>query len=251
MRRLTTIICFICCAFLYNVQSQSVIISDDGSTSPAASSILELKSDSEAFLLPRLSRSGILAVASPATGLMLYNSDDNLVFVFNGSDWTDIGGNPITDYLQIGDYYQGGIIFYLDGLGGGYIAATTDVDVAGNYNVTWGCSGSDLGAYSNTDGAANTATIIGACPTANIAADLANSYSNDGYTDWYLPALLQLALMYDNQAEIGGFSSTDAYHSSTEISATLVYIVDFSNGNAVPGGRSGVYLYRVRPVRTF
>ena len=41
---------------------------------------------------------------------------------------------------QIGDFYQGGIIFYLDGNGGGLIVA----DQNQSANAEWGCSGTSI-----------------------------------------------------------------------------------------------------------
>ena len=67
--------------------------------------------------------------------------------------------------LDIGDSHQGGIIFYLDGNGGGLIAAPTDHPT----NAEWGCYES---AISGADGTAigtgnqNTIDIVAGCSSA-------------------------------------------------------------------------------------
>ncbi len=79
------------------VCSQSVIITDDGSTtSPDASAILELKSDSRAFLMTRLSHTEIQAIALPATGLILYSTNDNKPVYYDGSDWLFFDGTTVS-----------------------------------------------------------------------------------------------------------------------------------------------------------
>ncbi len=237
--------------------SQGVLITDDASTSPDASAMLEMKSTSKGFLPPRLDQSQIDALASPQAGMIVYNLTKKIPVCFNGTEWLDLAGNTVDTELAVGDYYQGGIIFYLDGLGGGAIAALADVSDGGDYTVIWGCVGTVTGATSATDGETNTVTILGnACSASNIAAYLAGNYTGDGYTDWYLPAINQLALMYTLRETIGGFATgfTDwGYWSSTEVSASnanYYYFYNGTSGSAAKGG-GGIFQYRVRPIRTF
>jgi len=53
-----------------------------GVTNPDVSAILELKSSDKGFLLPRLSLNEIQSIANPANALMVYNIDDNLVYLY-------------------------------------------------------------------------------------------------------------------------------------------------------------------------
>ena len=65
-----------------------------------------------------------------------------------------------------------------------------------------------------TDGSENTKIIIKKCGIES-AAGACVGLSIDGYTDWYLPAIKELSLMYKQFMAIGGFAMAD-YWSSTE-----------------------------------
>ena len=185
---------------------------------------------------------------------------------------TWVGGAPPPP-LQIGDYYQGGIIFYLDGAGGGLIAAVADVSPA-----PWGCVGYTPNAGTSIDvgtGATNTTAIINYCPINGIAAQLCDAYSvtvnGVTYSDWFLPSSGELNLMYQNKATItisalenGGSSFTISetwtedgitdeygpYWSSSEYLTYGAYTVDlFDNGNQWLTNKGATK--NVRAVRAF
>ena len=127
--------------------------------------------------------------------------------------------------LTIGDTYQGGIIFYLDGNGGGLIAAPSDQSTGG---VEWGCYGTNIPGASGTaigTGYQNTLDIINAgCISINgssTAAAICTNLTLGGYSDWFLPSKDELNAMYLNIGQgsplgnLGSFS-TNYYWSSTE-----------------------------------
>ncbi|OSZ78344.1 hypothetical protein CAP35_08800 [Chitinophagaceae bacterium IBVUCB1] len=72
-----------------NVFAQTVIVTDDaGYTSGNASSVLDIKSTSKGILVPRMTQSQRTAISSPATGLMVYQTDGTAGFYYyDGSDW--------------------------------------------------------------------------------------------------------------------------------------------------------------------
>jgi hypothetical protein len=91
---------FLCFAALLPAAAQ-VAINSDGSA-PDASAMLEITSNSSGVLIPRMTAAQRDAIPTPATGLMVYVTDDNLFHFYNGSAWTAInpsGGNS-TDELQ-------------------------------------------------------------------------------------------------------------------------------------------------------
>lgn len=62
-----------------------------GTTSPNASSLLEIKSTSKGILIPRMSKSQRDAIATPATGLLIYQTNSTPGFYYySGSAWTAV-----------------------------------------------------------------------------------------------------------------------------------------------------------------
>lgn len=95
MKILLTILSFVLLAS-FSAEAQSVLISDNtSSTTPDASAILEVESTASAFLMTRIAKAEIQAIALPATGLMLYNTDDNKPVYYNGSDWVFFDGTLV------------------------------------------------------------------------------------------------------------------------------------------------------------
>ncbi len=72
-----------------------------GTTTPDASAILELKSTTQGFLLPRLRSIQINAIPNPADGLVVYNTTTKKPNYFDGAYWRNYDGTeaipPITD----------------------------------------------------------------------------------------------------------------------------------------------------------
>jgi len=76
-------------------QSNSLILGNNvnvgiGNTAPAASAIFEATSTSKGVLVPRMTTAQRTAIATPATGLLVYDSSLNLFYFYNGSAWTPI-----------------------------------------------------------------------------------------------------------------------------------------------------------------
>jgi hypothetical protein len=151
--------------------------------------------------------------------------------------------------IVIGDYYVGGIVFYLDGSGGGLVCAESDQST----NAEWGCYGTTIGGTGTGigTGAANTAAIVAGCSESGIAARICNDLVLNGYNDWFLPSKDELNLMYQNLklAGIGGFAD-NFYWSSSEDNSNSAWCQNFIDGiqyynyKSNPNGR-------VRAVRAF
>lgn len=67
-------------------------INTDGSA-PDGSAILDVKSTTKGFLLSRMTTIQQQAIAQPAIGLIVFNTDSANIYYFTGSYWIGIGGN--------------------------------------------------------------------------------------------------------------------------------------------------------------
>ena len=75
-----------------NASAQSVAINTDGSAADN-SALLDLKSTNQGVLVPRMTASQRGLIPSPATGLMVYQTDAPSGFYFyNGTAWTSLNG---------------------------------------------------------------------------------------------------------------------------------------------------------------
>ena len=182
-----------------------------------------------------------------------YGCIDSLALNFDSLANTDDG----SCVSQIGDFYQGGIIFYLDGNGGGLIAAPSDQ----SNGVNWGCYGisiSGADALAVGTGAQNTIDIEIGCTDAGIAADICANLVLAGYSDWFLPSKDELAWMKHNigptnslgLGNIGGFSY-DYYYSSSESTASAAWMLGFSPSGTWVNNSWKSHLRSVRAIRGF
>lgn len=149
--------------------------------------------------------------------------------------------------LEIGDFYQGGVIVYLDGEGGGIVAAQEDQSIG----TSWGCEGTNIAGTSLIVGAGlnNTEAIIVGCPTVGIAAEICYNLDLNGYQDWYLPSKEEMELVYESKDQVGGFG-TGTYWVSTQATSNTAWIISITTGNASSNFKS-TGTYRVRAVRSF
>ena len=58
-----------------------------GTTTPDASSILDMTSTAQGVLIPRMTSVQRDAIAAPAVGLQVYDTSTNSVWIFNGASW--------------------------------------------------------------------------------------------------------------------------------------------------------------------
>lgn len=81
----TTILHLLLCVFYLNAQN-NVAINETGASGDA-SSILDVSSTNKGFLAPRMTTAQRNAIASPANGLIIYNTTCNDINYYNGSQW--------------------------------------------------------------------------------------------------------------------------------------------------------------------
>jgi hypothetical protein len=65
-----------------------------GTSSPDASSLLELSSQNKGFLVPRLTQQQRVSIANPAKGLLVFDLDASCFFYFDGSGWLSLCHQP-------------------------------------------------------------------------------------------------------------------------------------------------------------
>lgn len=331
-----------------------------GTTTPDASSALDITSTTAGLLIPRMTNAQRQAISNPAAGLQVFVTDfDGGSFMFyDGTEWGTLsftkkrpdaptigtasagnaqatvpftapssdGGSAITSYTatsspggitgtlsqagsgsitvtgltndtaytftvtatnaigtsvastasnsvvpqqppQVGDFYQGGVIFYIFAEGDtGYVAGETHGLIAAptdqSSGAEWPCYGTNITGAGGTaigTGNQNTIDIINAnCtfPANAIAVDICANLTLGGYSDWFLPSKDELNEMYLNIGQgnalglgnIGGFAN-DNYWSSTEYDIHRVWRQYFGNGNQDNPNKN--YHFNVRAVRAF
>ncbi len=85
MKHITTL--FFISVMAMNSQAQNVGI---GTTTPHNSAALEINSTSKGLLLPRMTGVQRAAIVSPAKGLMVFDTDTNTYWIYNGSGWVNM-----------------------------------------------------------------------------------------------------------------------------------------------------------------
>ena len=157
---------------------------------------------------------------------------------------------------QTGDFYGGGIVFYVyDNGRHGLIAATRDQDPA----IGWS---NGVMRYTNTTGDGvgsgdmNTNMIIALQTNDNqygnfaakVCADYSVTVNGVTYGDWYLPSKNELDLLFLQMSVVGGFTS-EYYWSSTEFSSISAWCQNWYNGLQFNMNKSSKY--GVRAIRAF
>jgi hypothetical protein len=68
-----------------------------GTTSPDASSLVDITSISKGLLIPRMSTSERNSISTPASQLLVANTTDKTIDMYNGTSWNTIGGGFSND----------------------------------------------------------------------------------------------------------------------------------------------------------
>jgi hypothetical protein len=129
--------------------------------------------------------------------------------IFSACEEEDATSPSSSGGLSIGNFHEGGVVFYLDGNGGGLVCDIQDLGM-----VPWGCEGIDI---SGSDGTAigtgnqNTVAILDECSQSTntnwplhpeIAAEECATSNAQDYSDWFLPSKDELSEIYINRDAI-------------------------------------------------
>jgi len=172
---------------------------------------------------------------------------------------TATGGGNFTHY--IGEEYGGGVIFHLwkdnAGVEHGLIVALTDQSISQAWsNVTSAEIGTS--AQSSWDGLSNSNSIVGQAGHTSSAAKLCLDLVSGGQSDWYLPSIQELNMLWNNYytvtralSQISGATqlSNRAYWSSSESYGNYAWNFDFDYGFTNSDDKDGTSY--VRAVRAF
>ena len=188
------------------------------------------------------------------------NPQNGDVLVYNSTTGLWEPGSGDFTY-QLGEYVssEGGVIFHRykeSGQEKYLIVDIAELSTSSTYSNVTSVIGSS--AQSTWDGSSNTTAIVNQVGATSGAAILCNASTNGGQNDWYLPAIDELNLIFNNRfnvnktlsnilgATIIGFS---IYWSSVEVvtNSNLGRVLDFTSGNVSSSNKSSTY--SVRAVR--
>lgn len=174
---------------------------------------------------------------------------------------TATGGGNFTHY--IGEEYGGGVIFHLwkdnAGVEHGLIVALTDQSTSQAWsNVTSAAIGTS--AQSSWDGLSNSNSIVGQAGHTSSAAKLCLDLVSGGQSDWYLPSIKELNMLWNNYYTVARALSQIAgatqlayvyYWSSSEYNLNFVWSFSFIDGSSGYFSFFKETQYYVRAVRAF
>ncbi len=193
-----------------------------GTTTPDASAIMDVNSNSKGFLPPRMTSAQRVAIASPVAGLLVYQTDGSLgLYQYNGSAWSILNSSSPT-YTVGTNTDLGGYVFLVTPDGKHGLVAETVDQIA---SINW---------Y-NAPG--------------YISDPACHSTAGKNFTDWRLPTIYELGLMYTSRVAITGFSATSYYWTSSQWDSSNAHYLYFANGAGVSGPMT--YNLAVRAIRSF
>ncbi|MEO1514229.1 MAG: hypothetical protein AAFV95_04430 [Bacteroidota bacterium] len=95
MKTTTSLIFTFCLAiFAITPLQAQLAINSDGSL-PDSSAMLDISSTDKGFLIPRLTTTQRNNISNPASGLLVYDSNQQSFWYFNGTDWKSVVAAPI------------------------------------------------------------------------------------------------------------------------------------------------------------
>ena len=190
---------------------------------PDASAALDITSTTGGLLVPRMTETQRDAITSPATGLMVFQTNGTAGFYcYNGSSWVEVAAISKTNSVNTFYAELGGYVIEVNSDGShGLVVAMQDQGVSNWYEANNLLSNAS---FHDTNGAK--------------------------FKDWRLPAKRELNLMYGVYTNGNGANLNDNYYwSSTQNGYSSAVVRSFGNGNQYNGNKGGTF--DVRAVRAF
>ena len=213
--------------------------------------------------------SASVAVGISATDTTNWNNKQNqltagsnITITGNIISATTSGGGGFTHF--IGEEFGGGVIFHLwkdsQGVEHGLIVDKTDLSTSQAWsNIDQTLIGAT--AQNSWDGFSNSNAIVGQAGHTTSAAALCLNSTNGGQSDWYLPSIDELSLLWHSRFNVNKSLSAIAgatdlpisayYWSSTEYDYNLAWYFTFLYGTASLNENGKSTTYYVRAVRAF
>ena len=188
------------------------------------------------------------------SGEAFLNTVDQRIFVRTGANIKEI---QFQNYW-VGQSFGGGVIFHTyrdaNNVEHGLIVSTTDQSTSSAYS---NIDSNGAFAASRWNGQANTNLMAAQTSASSGAWKFANDYSYGGFTDWYLPSISELQLLWNNRYNVyknwNNISQDlfiDNYWSSTEYDDDMASSFNFGSGLIDVNTLKNTNLY-VRAIRQF
>jgi len=189
-----------------------------GTSSPDNTALLELNSTDKGFLPPRMNAAEIWAISGPANGLMVFNNDDDKIYVFVAGDgqWKALA------------YETGTLAYYSIGSGG----SCDNTIVHGFYPTGYPLNGTNV---------INIDVSVYAIGDWSITTDIVNGFSFSGGGTFTSTGILTVTLYGSgtptlNQTDVFTATADAAGGNSTcifEVTSTLLQVGDIYGGGVV------------------
>lgn len=130
---------------------------------------------------------------------------------------------------------SGGIVFYDKGSvsdGWRYLeVAPVILEYNGEQYFKWSCNNTSIMTTSDIGAGLNNSILIrNECNYTNVAATMCRFLSYNGKNDWFLPSLEEIKALY-RLKKVGILNLNDNFWCSTQVSSSLAYAIDFSDGS--------------------